>query len=261
MKYCLSSRNEKKYLELADEIKVQYRDRRIIPDLFEKYPNANIILHIFHEDIQTEESWREVYKYHVLGQGRFICCVSNFEIAYMCKEDNIKFYYGYPIKTYYELKAAIDYGVCYVRLGEPLFFDMDRVKEFGVPVRAVPNIAYNDGFPREHGIYGTWIRPEDVEIYEPYIDVFEFEDCNLKKERGLYRLYSQSKKWSGPLELVISNFNHSGINRMVVPDLAYKRLNCKHMCQSGGSCRACYRAILLANPEEMQEYMDFTDDF
>ena len=62
-------------------------------------------------------------------------------------------------------------------------------------------------------------------------------------------------------ELVISNFNHSGVNRMVVPDLAQKRLNCKHMCQSGGSCRACYRAMLLANPEEIQDYVDFTDEF
>ena len=53
MKYCLSSRNEKKYLELASEIKVQYRDKNIIPDLLEDYPEANIILEIF--DIETEK--------------------------------------------------------------------------------------------------------------------------------------------------------------------------------------------------------------
>jgi hypothetical protein len=36
----MSSRQSPEYLQKADEIKVQWRDRRIIPDLSEKYPNA-----------------------------------------------------------------------------------------------------------------------------------------------------------------------------------------------------------------------------
>ena len=40
MKFSMSSRQTAEYLQKADEIKVQWRDRNIIPDLFEKYPDA-----------------------------------------------------------------------------------------------------------------------------------------------------------------------------------------------------------------------------
>lgn len=44
MKVCLSSRLPSVYLEKADEIRVQFRDRRSLPDLFDKYPEKTIIL-------------------------------------------------------------------------------------------------------------------------------------------------------------------------------------------------------------------------
>ena len=54
-----------------------------------------------------------------------------------------------------------------------------------------PNIAYYGYIPRENGIIGFWVRPEDVSYYEPYIDVFEFEDCDIKREQALYRVYAE----------------------------------------------------------------------
>ena len=44
MKYCLNSRQNKEYLDKADEIKVEYRDRDFIFELCEKYPEKTIIL-------------------------------------------------------------------------------------------------------------------------------------------------------------------------------------------------------------------------
>ena len=38
MKYCVSNRVSPATLEKADEIKVGFRDRRALPDYFEKYP-------------------------------------------------------------------------------------------------------------------------------------------------------------------------------------------------------------------------------
>ena len=63
-----------------------------------------------------------------------------------------------------------------------MFFEMDEVKKFGVPVRAVPNVAHLNDIPTKNGIYGTWIRPEDLELYNDYITYIEFEDCDIKKE-------------------------------------------------------------------------------
>lgn len=44
MKFCLSSRQSKEYLEKADEIRVDFRDRNIIPELATEYPDKTIIL-------------------------------------------------------------------------------------------------------------------------------------------------------------------------------------------------------------------------
>lgn len=44
MKFCLRSRQSDMYLQKADEIKVDFRDRNSIPDLADKYPDKTIIL-------------------------------------------------------------------------------------------------------------------------------------------------------------------------------------------------------------------------
>ena len=50
MKYCLSSNQTKEYLDKADEIMVKYKDREIIFDLIEKYPNKCIIIDCYEVD-------------------------------------------------------------------------------------------------------------------------------------------------------------------------------------------------------------------
>jgi hypothetical protein len=52
----------------------------------------------------------------------------------------------------------------------------------GIKLRVVPNISYYAFIPRDNGVCGSWIRPEDLELYEPYIETIEFEDCDIKKE-------------------------------------------------------------------------------
>ncbi len=46
MKVCLSSRQSSAYLKKADEIKVEFRDRNSLPDLFDAYPDAHVILEV-----------------------------------------------------------------------------------------------------------------------------------------------------------------------------------------------------------------------
>ena len=50
MKYCLRNRQIGEYLAKADEIKMEYRDYKSVPDLFEKYPEKNIIVQIKYSD-------------------------------------------------------------------------------------------------------------------------------------------------------------------------------------------------------------------
>lgn len=256
MKFCLNSRQEAAYLSKADEIKVEFRDKDSIPTLIERYPGKDIILMCYFNEILD---WKEIERWNILSRKHFMMCLSSIADAQECKERNIPFYMGYPIKTYYELRALKALGVRYVRLGEPLFFEMDTVRSFEIPVRAVPNVAYIDGYPREDGVCGTWIRPEDLDVYEEYVETIEFEDADMKKEQAMFRIYAEQKNWPGDLSMIITNLNHVGLNRIIVPNIAEKRLICGQRCQKSSNCKLCYRALTLAVPEKIKDYMETTD--
>lgn len=260
MKYSLSSRQSPEYLAKADEIKVQYRDRNIIPDLFEKYPKATVNLTRYYMDCDENIDWKQINIFHVLGQGRFIIGLSLPDEMAEARSRGYKFYYLSPARTFQELNDHIRAGVCYVRLGAPLFFQMDKVKKFNIPVRATANAANNDTlFERPNGATGVWIRPEDVGIYEPYIDVLEFVG-NKTQEQALYRIYAEQHAWSGELGLIIKDLNYPCTNRMVPPTLAETRLNCGQKCQENDKCHLCFRTFDLANPELIHNYLDATKE-
>ena len=172
------------------------------------------------------------------------------------KEHGIPWYWGYPISSYYQLRAVKDMGACYARLDAPLFFDLPRVKEVGVPIRIVPNVAYIDGLDRIDGVCGTWVRPEDMDAYAEYVDAVEFEDCDQKKEAAMYRIYAEDKNWPTDLGLLITNLNHTGTNRMIRSDASQSRISCGQRCQENNSCRLCYRMLDIANPDMVKKYVN-----
>ena len=245
MKVCLSSRQTKEYLKKADEIKVNFRDRKSIPNLILDYPEATIILQKYKSD--EEINWVELKNWHTLARGNLILCVADIEDFNKAKTAGIKAYFGWTITDYYTLRAVQQMGVCYIQVGASLFFDLKEVSNFMIPIRAVPNVAYDDGLYRPNGINGTWIRPEDLEsVYGEYIAAIEFEDCDLKKEQALYRIYINDKKWPGDLGLIISNLNFIGNNAKLGPTLAETRLNCRQKCAENGNCHFCNRALLFS---------------
>lgn len=258
MRVCLSNRNTIEYLRKADEIKVRFYDYKAVPDYFEDYPDKNIILDLNVEqgfDPSDESIWNELRSFSVLGQGKFICCVEDLFQMEKCKELDIKFYYGYPVNSFYELNALVLCGVCYVRVAPPLSHSLDKVARFNIPVRAVPNVCYQGYLPHENGIHGQWIRPEDLTLYNKYIDIIEFEDCDrIEKEQALYRIYMEEHEWPGDFDMLYTNFNYKGVNRMLDSDLALRRMTCGQTCEAGGFCRLCDRYIDLADEEKWIEY-------
>ena len=134
-----------------------------------------------------------------------------------------------------------------MRLAAPAFFKLDTVKHIGIPVRAVANVAHDAPLLHKDGVCGTWIRPEDVDLYDNYIDTIEFEDCNPQKERALFRIYAEQKQWPGDVAQIISNFNYQGVNRVIHSEFGARRISCGQKCQSGGKCRFCYTVLNFAN--------------
>lgn len=253
MKFCLSSRQSAEYLRKADEIRVEYRDRKNIPDLAEKYPNATVILEI---PPQTRWELDEIKQYSYLCKGKFICCLAhiNDEGIPFLQEHNIPFFWGYEVTTPNELNLVKQIGVCYVLISGPLFFQQDLLVKKGVPARVMPNLANLYHFPSSFGTTGAWIRPEDLHLYEPAVAAVEFFAPDLKREQALFRIYAEQKAWPGQLHMIVENLGDTPTNRMLPTEITLSRLNCGQKCEANGSCRLCYRYFALANEEKIKEY-------
>lgn len=252
MKYCLHNTLTDEYLQKADEIKVLYKDRKHIFDLALKYPEATFILDM--HGTQEPEDWNEIYRLKVLCKDKFILAIGDFLYADDCKAKNIQFYYTFPINTMYDLIAAKEQGCVYALIDSPLTHMLPEVKAVGITLRVVPNVAYYSYIPRENGVLGSWIRPEDIDTYAEYIDAIEFENCDIKKESALYRLYAEHQPWLGDINLLITNLNYPAENRMIPPTFAEARIKCGQRCLAGAHCRLCYTYLNLANPELLEQY-------
>lgn len=262
MKIALHCRCDWTYLSKVDEIIVPWTDRGIISDFLDPetpqgkiLTTQSIILQIPYNIEFTPEVMGELSTYNTLGQGRMIFCVENFGHFNYFIDKNFQYYYRYPITTYQDLRTLEELGVCYVRLGAPLFFQLGSIKT-AIPIRVVANDATSGtDFIPKHGVYGTWIRPEDLEGYEPYVAAAEFNVNHKQPEReqALYRIYFDDKEWPGELTDIFENFNVNCKNSMM-PNMTEYRLNCNHLCQRTGACDVCGRAISLANVDLINEY-------
>ena len=243
MKYCVGGRQGYPTMKKADEVKVEYRDMDRIRDFIEKLPDKVIILEIdtfTPEDLPTLEFFNK-------NLNNFVLCIKDLTCAKVFKDLGFKFYWHYPITTYYDLQGVLALEPEYILLGEPLCFDLERISVYNVKIRLVANVAHDNYIPRIYGIRGKWIRPEDVPVYDEYVDVLEFRMCNLEQERTLLHVYKDNKKWLGNLNLLIKNLDFNVDNRAIPEEIGKIRANCQQRCMRHGACRFCETAFKFAD--------------
>lgn len=259
MKYCLSGRQPDQLLKKADEIKIALRDFRAIPEFLEKFPEKSLILEM-ENNIPEDFNWDTIKTYDEISNGNIYCAISNINQMPECKLRDIKFYYKYAITSFYELNALKQMGVSYVLISAPLVFDLKNVSKYKIPIRVIPNLAYEPYLQRKEGVCGGWIRPEDIDKYGEYVNTCEFYSNELKKEAALYHVYVENKKWPGNLNLLIDNLNFDFNNNILydAENFAERRMNCKQKCMSGSACNYCYNQL---NSEQLiRKYLDYKNN-
>lgn len=252
MNYCLSAQVDKKYLEKVQEIRIKYRNLDTLLDLYEINPKASIIITLPSKEDKTKIRWSDIQNYNTMWQNKIIIETDSFDIMDACKMLGIKYFYAIPISTFAELKALVDCGCCDVKIDAPLTHMLDKLDNYDITLRMSPNIAYYAHIPRVDGVIGSWVRPEDVELYEEYIDVFEFEDCDKAKEEALYRVYAEQKNWPSNLNNLITNLDYNATGKLVLPEFATARTFCGQKCLTGIHCDLCYKFLNLASIDKIQ---------
>lgn len=251
MKYCVSGRQPLSTLRQADEIKMKFEDIDRIIDYIKDFPEKTIIYQIPKNTVNVDWKLLEAYA----TQITLVVALEDLRLIPKCVEHNLKYYWAYPITSYYELKGILDLNPYYIFLGAPLCFDLEKVHNMSnALIRVCPNVAYDNYIPRKDGICGQFIRPEDVPAYEPYVNSFEFITDELDKERTLLKIYKDDHTWPGNLNMLITNLKVNVDNRAIPDEFGPIRVRCGQRCMQHGSCHYCYTAIKFAEKLREKHY-------
>lgn len=251
MKYCLRYKREKEMLmNSADELLIKYDKKDTnLPEFMEQYKDKRIIIVVENEKDFIESNG--ILKIKALiesGKGYNLSVkllnIDNDLISQL-KENNISFFLDTYVFDWDTFTYISGLGVSDIYITESLGFELDRIGEMahkkGINVRVFPNVAqskWND----LSGIKKFFIRPEDTEYYEQYVDIYEFFG-EVSKEGVLYEIYKESKEWFGDLSEIIIDLNEELDSRFILPSFGECRVNCGKRCLKGYPCCICDRVL------------------
>lgn len=262
MKYALRSWQSDRLLLEADEIIVWYNEREKILDYPEMYPNTAVTIQCWKEKPEDIDwNWCAAMAQQ-FTQG-FTMGFMELSMLYTAQSKGIKAYLLKTVNSYVELNVLLQAGAAYVYLDQPLFSSIDKVKEFGIPARYIPNLI--DSSPGlltqlNRLSHGTWIRPEDIDMYDYGDCLVEFQGVSGPKAEKVYFDVYRRKEWLGRFNLLIPELeNYNVDNFLLESELSEKRLNCHQRCEEspdGNGCHLCDSAFRLATRENIKGYMD-----
>lgn len=247
MKICLRYNQQEEYLHKADQILVHWAYIDKLLDYINNYPDKDFIIDVPKD---TAIDWKSISACQAgLHEGCKIYMrlhdLDPLLVLRWVEKYNLPFFYAEPAKSYYELYNLKRLGVSYAYIDAPLFFDLDNVKKVGIPLRLIPNRAYIQGhIPQISGLHGTWVRPEKLNLYEPYFETCEFYNDGPTQERAFYRIYIEDKSWPNDMNSLIAGLNTNIDDRLVYEGLDEMRLNCKQVCETPKPyCQMCDKVL------------------
>lgn len=175
--------------------------------------------------------------------------------AQTLREHNIPFFVLEKVNNWEKLNSFINQGVSEIYLTDELGFDIKAAANLAhannVKVRVFPNVYQSSSlFGAE--ITGFFIRPEDMFLYDEYVDTYEFWGP-LQKQDVLLKIY-KSHKWLGPLGHIIFDSDLAVSSDRLLPYFGHTRLDCRKRCLQG-RCDVCN--AMLKFGLALEEYGDF----
>lgn len=256
MRFCLQFNQNPILLDKVDEIKVPWMYRERLPDLLERYPKAFFVVqHMFGA---KQLDWDEYEKWFDQCDGDIILCTNNINDCIIASEKDIPFYYGYPIQSYEDFNSFVALDPYYIIPGAPLFFNLEYVASKGIPLKIFPNVSNITLLPKLRPATGTWIRPEDIDYYDKFIECCEFITDNKEKERALYHVYAEDKEFIGPISLLIPELEEfHADNDLISSEHTIVRTYCKQKCESGErNCTICEDLLKISDPDKLRYLLE-----
>ena len=242
MKYCIPFNTDSKYLKSIDELVINFRpgiselrlqsfidmhtDQRVTLDLESTPPTEELKKAII--NLRNKENFSLRFK---KDNAAALECISDLDI---------KWYFTDPAMTYDDIYVYKTLGASEFFIGAQLGFDLPHCKAIAQSLKMQIRSIYAYAVEKSPFYKNYWqyfIRPEDIPLYDVYLDTVEFYGephiVNL-----LVKTY-KAEKWNGPLNEIIPIIDKTYDSRFIIPHWGRRRISCNRKCMYGDSCTMC----------------------
>lgn len=261
MKYCINYSNKSHIIDKVDEILIRY-DKNKILELFTQFIpahlNQRVIVQLIEEnniDTIVNNLKKIISIYNENKDIKFDIQLPFYNQKFMeeLKDTNLKYFFKAAANSWDKFTGLISQNVSDIYITDELAFELDKVAEIAhknnIKVRIYPNVAQSR-WDKLSDILKFFIRPEDIEMYEPYVDVCEFYGDKAQQIDTYYKIYQEDKKWFGDLQEIIIGLDSKIDSRYIIPRFAEKRIKCGKDCLKSGKCEMCKRILDLSEQLE-----------
>lgn len=259
MKFAIPfSKNFKYFNQQQTQINIKYKPNiKALYDFVKEYQSyrINFILPI-DSSIDDVISKYKALKETLPNSNIVICFpLYNENIQNRFIQQQIPHYYKEFVTSYEKFQGFLKLAVTDIFVAEQLAFSVQFIskitKEKGIQIRSFCNVCQK-GFPTTPSLKGFFIRPQDMDLYAQFIDVFQFyfsEQTTFQFNLNtLYEIFAIDKKWKGKLKQIILSYDGQENNNFILPDFGAYRLRCRRKCFSQGSsvCKICDQIVDLS---------------
>lgn len=238
-----------KYLNEVDEITIRYnyKDTSLLDFLLlHKEQRVNIYITDAEKFLSNDSIELFVHIKEKYPKLNFVLFFSESEkdLLEEVQKKGLKYFFTNYVNNWDNLHHIASLKPTDVYVVEALCFELEAVSKFlhshGIDVRCFANVAQSSA-ESTPALKHFFIRPEDVDFYEPYIDCIDFFGHDLKDHQinTYYKIYKYDKEWYGQLKEIIIGLKSDIDSRFIIPAFPKHRLNCGKRCLKGRRCRIC----------------------
>ena len=259
MKYCIDYTPNSSKLDKVNEINIPFNKDKILTliDFLKNHTNQRVNIYI--KDIEECLQYKIIEKMVKIKEEhpefnfslKFALYDSKLPIKILQKA-KIDFFFEVYISQWETLLEILNLNVSDIYITGDLGFELDKVAEVAhknnTKIRVFPNVSQKS-WVKMPAIKTFFIRPEDIEAYEGFIDVLEIYG-DRKKHDLYYEIYAEDKEWYGKLSEIILELNLDLDSKYTIPRFGERRLKCNRECFKGGKCQICERVEELSKTLE-----------
>lgn len=259
MKYCVPYYRGFRYMDQVDEVIIPYdeKDVNFIQSVLKKEQLKNKILIMDIENAEAFQKNNTIQVFAELQQKdynlklRFDNYNEDMKDVYQeLKQMNIPFFFALYVRHWDVFTHLINLGVSDIYVIEELAFELNLLGPVAhakdISIRVFANVAQSS-CDENYSVKSFFIRPEDVIVYAPYVDVIEFLGEGKEIQETLYKIYAIKGKWIGDLNELIMGLMDSIPNKSIIPAIFGEvRAKCGKKCLKGGKCNICTSVVNTA---------------